>query len=258
MRHTFAVLSFLAVCSLAGCGGGGGGDTGPLPPTLNVAGNWELMSTSQVITGSQIELVAYLNNSGNNVTAHVRTVSDCFTIDDLLSFTGAVNNGQITRTSAPVVGQTVTIQGTLSNSAVNGTYSISGGCADGDHGTISGFKVRSFSGTWSGNFVSSSSTTAQVSTTVTQGGEEPAFLGVSRVTGDVTFSNSACFTSGTIPASAGFAFGVNFAAFVNTNDGGTVQFVGFSNDSGTQITGDYTVTGGTCDGDFGTGTLTRQ
>lgn len=258
MKHTFAVLSFLAVISLMGCGGGGNEPGDPPPQTLNVTGNWELMSTSQVVSGSQVELVAYLSNSGNNVTAHVRTVSDCFTIDDLLSFTGAVNNGQITLTSAPVLGQTLTIQGTLTNSAVNGTYSITGGCADGDHGTISGFKVRSFSGTWSGDFVSSSSTTTQVSTTVTQGGEEPAFLGVSRVTGDVTFSNSACFTSGTIPASSGFAFGVNFVAFVNTNDGGMVQFVGFSNEGGTQITGDYTVTGGTCDGDVGTGTLIRQ
>ena len=47
---------------------------------------------------------------------------------------------------------------------------------------------------------------------------------------------------------------------LNNDDGSTVEFIGSLNNPAapTQINGTYTVTGGVCNGDTGTGQLTKQ
>jgi len=258
-----AVLSLTVAISLAGCGGGGSGDgggTNPPPPAPNVTGNWQFYANSQVTAGSDFEVYGFVNNSGNTVTARVRTPFDCFQISDIISLSGTYSNGQITLTSTPVSGQTITIEGQLTSSAVTGSYSISGGCADGDRGALTGFKVPSFSGNWAGTFTSDllgMPGTTQVAAAFTQGGEDLDLLGLAELRGTASFTGTSCTYPVTIGDGA-IVYGVHFRSVIMTSEGVTIRFDGTANESITEITGNYRFSGGACSQETGTGTLTRQ
>jgi hypothetical protein len=263
MKLLCAVLCLAVMISLAACGGGGdgGGDgTNPPPRAPNVSGNWQFYASSNVTAGNDFEIYGYVNSSGNTVTARVRTPFDCFQISDILSFTGTYSNGQITLTSVPISGQTVTIQGQLTASNVMGSYSISGGCADGDRGALTGFKVPSFSGNWAGTFTSDfqgTPGTTQVAAAFTQGGEDLDLLGLAELRGTATFTGTSCTYPVTIGDGA-IVYGVHFRSVIITSEGVTIRFDGTANELITEITGTYRFSGGACSQETGTGTLTRQ
>ena len=79
------------------------------------------------------------------------------------------------------------------------------------------------------------------------------------LTGTAAYVGSPCFTTGTTATGSGMAGRTADVIFKN-DDGSTVEFLGAVNNPGapTQISGTYTVTGGLCSGDSGTGTLTKQ
>jgi hypothetical protein len=138
-----------------------------------------------------------------------------------------------------------------STEVLTGSYSVAGGCANGDKGTVVGETVPSYTNTYSGTFVSVSKVSVPVSMTITQSG--PNSDGFYQVTGSGTFTGSTCFSTGTIASSE--ILGDYMDVTLTTNNGGSVEFIGEVSDTAGAIAGGYTVTAGTCAGSSGTGTI---
>jgi hypothetical protein len=62
----------------------------------------------------------------------------------------------------------MTITGNMTDNTLTGTYTINGGCADGEQGNVTGNKIASITSTLSGTFTTASKQTFDVSAQVTQ------------------------------------------------------------------------------------------
>jgi hypothetical protein len=191
-----------------------------------------------------------INQSGSAVsgTVHVSSFFEyCFDPLTTMGLTGALSGNNISLTSASVDGQVITFTGRITDNALTGTYTITGGCADGDQGNVAGTRVPSITGQLDGTFTSSGNETFDAVAQMTQGSASTE--GSFGITGTVTFSAS-CLNSGTIKSgtfpSGSFIMGTSVALEIET-DNGTVAFHGTANPATNEIRGDYTVLGGTCD-----------
>ncbi|MGH7866890.1 MAG: hypothetical protein ACREP9_04450 [Candidatus Dormibacteraceae bacterium] len=137
--------------------------------------------------------------------------------------------------------------------ALNGTYAINGGCANGEQGNLTGYRVDSITGNWAGNLTTAAAETIHWDTQLAQGSANSG--GSFGLTGGFTFSDvcfkSGAITSGTFP-SASFIMGTSVALEIKTDDG-TIAFLGTADPDGL-IRGSYTVSGGSCES-TGTGYL---
>lgn len=258
------VVGFVGL-SLLSWSCGGGGSSGSQTTTLT-GGNWYLRSTSSVLLDpNQLELRGSLTQSGTTISGVLRSYYPLNCYGDSFSLfpvSGNVsgNSAVLTMTSS---GQTITINGPLSSAAaIEGSYAVTGGCADGWQGNLSGVFVPSLSGNWSGTF-SSGSVNHVASLVVTQG----VFLdatGYFLLTGTVNFSGSPCFTSGSLAGS--WVSGKLVILLIATDDGGIIAYEGELTDPSTatrigpglDYSGNYTITGGHCDGESGSSTLTKS
>ncbi len=250
----FAFLFLIALLA-PGCGGksGGTGSTTSTPTYPSITGNWSLAASSQV-TSQTFLMGGYLTNTDGTVsgTLHILN-SPCYSLTEDVPFTGTITTaGAFSATSTQIASQTITVSGTISGSTLSsGTYSITGGCANGDKGTVTGYIVPPFTNTYTGTFVSGL-TSVGVSVTTSQSG--PTSDGIYQVTGSATFTGSPCFSSGTITASE--IAGGYMEVTISTPNGGTLEFAGeITNSSGKTITVTYEVTAGTCAGNSGSGSL---
>lgn len=239
----------------------------PPPPVPAMNGNWEILADSQV-ANTTYQGGGSFSTNGTAITGILHFLnSSCYlgsqngstTFYDIPISGTLSSKGDLTAKSTAVQGQTLTFSGLWSNGAIsNGTYSITGGCADGDHGTVTGFSVPSLTGTYSGTFVSA--TGVQVKTTVSLTQSATDNDGFYALTGSASFSGSPCFSSGTVEAGAySFALGGYMQLPIDTANNDLVLFQGSITDStGNTISGNYSVTGAVCSGDSGTGSATRK
>jgi hypothetical protein len=270
MKHLSSTSWLLsAIVLLCGCGGyqGGGypGSTGggaggvTLPPPSsgpNVAGNWQFSTTSTAGMPSAT-IAGGINQSGSSVSGAVHVEgSKCFDRLTTIALTGTLTGSDISLTSTSVGGQVLTLTGSISGigNAFTGTYTINGGCANGEQGTVTGRAVGVVRGSLSGTFTTSGGETFDMGGYINPGyaGFESASPeGSFGISGTANFGTS-CFGSGTIVAgtfpSGSFMIGTSVVLAIQT-DNGTFIFVGTDTDHGGigAISGEYTVTGGTCD-----------
>lgn len=248
---TVAVNSPLSVTAVFGSTGSAG-----------LTGNWEFNTASTAVPGVTSEVQGSIVQAGYSITGVLHVLaSSCFDANTNMSVTGSITGSSVTITSSPVAGQVVSFTGTATGTTLNGTYSISGGCAGGDHGTITGFEVPSLSGSWTGSFTSFSGPSTNVTVAVSQG--SPFTDGSFALSGTATFQGSTCFASGTITPGAitspsgSSIIGTFLWVEINTSNG-LVVFTGDVNQAGSQVSGVYQVYGGSCNNDAGTGTLNRM
>jgi len=181
--------------------------------------------------------------------------SNCFDPLTVVGLTGTLTSSDnVSLTSASLDEQVTTFSGSITDTDFTGTYVISGGCAGGDKGTVTGTKIPQITGTLNGTFTTSGKNTFDLVAQVTQGGGSAE--GSFGITGTVTFATP-CFSSGTILSgtfpSASFIIGASVALAIQTNNG-TIAFRGTTDPGTGEISGYYTVVGGTCD-DTGTAVL---
>jgi hypothetical protein len=88
----------------------------------------------------------------------------------------------------------------------------------------------------------------------------PDTNGLYHITGPVTFGGSPCFTSGTILSIlADSTIAGSYVNITINTSNGEVNFIGYLTDStGKTISGNYSISGGTCSGDYGTGTVSHS
>ena len=271
MKHLSSTSWLLSTLVLfCGCGAGGySGSTSvlsssppatppsvPSPPGPNIAGNWQFSAIS-VAGMVPVTIAGSITQSGSSVSGAVHVDgSKCFDRMTTIALTGTLNNKNVSVASKPVAGQVITFSGSISDDALNGsdsaitaTYTIEGGCADGDHGNVAGLRI--FLGNQlNGTFTTSGGETFDVSSSEAPSGT-PSPAGSFAIQGTFSFRTS-CFNSGTITPGAfpsgSFIIGMSVALEIATDNGnGTVNFLGTLNRDRSEIRGTYVVSGGTCD-----------
>jgi hypothetical protein len=263
MKHLSSTSWLLsAIVLLCGCGGyqrGGGyqGSTSPPPSSgPNVAGNWQF-STTSTAGMPPATIAGGMNQSGSSVSGAVHVEgSKCFDRLTTIGLTGTLTGNDISLASMSVGGQVLTLAGSTSGigNAFTGTYTISGGCANGDHGTVTGNAVGVIRGVLDGTFTTSGGETFDMGGYIDPGSngfDSASSEGSFEISGTANFGTS-CFGSGKIVAgtfpSGSFMIGTSVVLTIQT-DNGTFIFIGTETDHGglSEIRGEYTVTGGTCD-----------
>lgn len=246
LRSSF--LAFLAIT--LGCGG----SSTPIqtkPPILS--GNFGMTATSQAGPIS-FQLGGPLQSSGGSVSGTINidsSTSTCFDFFTALTFTGTLSpTGQLSLTSSSYVGQVFNLTGTVSADGMtisSGTYSITGGCAGGDHGTLAGFQVPLVNGTYTGTF-SAGGSTINISAALSQGTINGFLLG-----GTFTFTNaSSCSLTSykVVGGETGFIAGADVRA--NILDSTLTSIAGFrglvSDSSAKTIKGTIGIASGPCTG----------
>lgn len=267
MKLSLRFLPCLLGSAILGCGGGAKMPTSTgNPVALN--GSYSFIALSQN-SGTNIFTLGgpIQTDSSGHVTANfgvtsVGTTNTCFPAGSAGTFTGTLDSqGQLSLTSGAINGQTISLTGSVSTDGNNffggrPSYTITGGCLAGDHGTF--FVSRLLTGSFTGSFLT---TNGLVDVTVAFGppgmpNPDTSFP----LTGTATFSNTAgCGGFSTATVTTGAEPGLSAAFTLATNlAGNTISFTGGTGDSsGLQFIGSFAVTGGPCDGSKGQVTLKR-
>ena len=255
--HFLSVLSVLLV--LSACGGAGGRNSFPVPQSLSdVAGNWQFNTTSSISGASSLSIAGGFQQSNRalNASMHVDG-SSCFDPIVTVSLSGTVGGNSVSLSSTPLSAQVITLTGSVTGTAFKGTYTIKGGCADGDQGTVEGTKVPQIPLTLNGTFTNSANNTFGATVQATEDSGDPD--GTFGITGSATF-NATCFSSGklkpgTFPTGS-FVLG-NSVTFEIDTDRGTLMFRGATDVATGEIDGSYTILGSTCN-DTGTAVFSNS
>jgi hypothetical protein len=176
-----------------GCGGSTTMMTPPPPPAMSGSFGMAAVSTGPdtFLIGGPIQ-----SNAGGSVSGTVRvdsSTSTCFDFFTPITLNGSISStGQLSLTSSIYNLQTINIMGTLSadgKTISGGTFNITGGCAAGIHGTLSGFQVALINGSYNGTFMAAGSSMG-ISVKLSQGATPDTAFGLS---GSANFTNgSAC------------------------------------------------------------------
>jgi hypothetical protein len=272
IRYSMMTAAFIIVamglCLLClGCGGHTTVNP-PIPaPALN--GNFNISAASLGTSGVNMFGGAVQTDSAGHVTGILHNIGSfllCFGVQFDLPFTGTIDaNGQLSATITSSNNQVVSLNGHVSpngSSLSGGTYTVSGtGCAAGDQGTITGFQVQPFTGTYSGVFTPSPATTMNLilplaqSTTPNVHGR---FL-FAPATATITGGSACGLASATLDTTSSFASGNTLTLNLMGSDGITLlTYAGVTLDGTTTLVrGQFNIVLGPCGGQGGLANLSR-
>lgn len=257
-----------AAVFLLSCGGGGSSttrDPSQDPQFANLSGNWSVTVTSQSAPPPGLILGGSFSQKSGAISGIIRMLSySCYNpIQTAFALSGSLTtNDNVNLTASAPDGGKISISGTTTTdgSSITGSYSISGGCADGDKGSVQATRIPPITGTYTGAFTSSNDGSQfQVSANLSQGtGSGKQFgevlTGSTEISGNAQITGSPCFTTAT--TDEGMVLGPFFYAEFTGPNGNIVVLGSVSND-GRQIKAAYFVDGGNCAGDQGEGILSR-
>jgi hypothetical protein len=257
VRRVKSGILLAAFAFLAGCGGTA------LPP---LTGSWSMPAVSSLLPSEPPQVFnGTLSSNGNKVTGTLYFSNSCFGPTAPLLFSGSIGaDNQLKLGSQVYNNQVVNLTGTVSSDGsllTTGSYTVSANdskqpsCDNGDLGSLSGARIASLEGSFTGSLTSSLingsyATTAQL----TQASS--ANNGIYAVTGTVALSSLSCFTSGSITSGVLVGDALTITA---TSDNATLTIQANINSAAQNITiSAYAISGGACADDSGTGTLSQQ
>jgi hypothetical protein len=264
MKLALRFLPLVSGLLILGCGG----SSTTTGNALSLNGSYSFIAGSQIAEtniftfGGPIQTDASGHVTANFGVTSIGSTNTCFPAGSAGSFRGTLSpQGQLALTSVAINGQTISVTGNVSTDGNNfftgsNSYSISGGCLAGDHGSL--FVSRLLTGTFTGSFLT---TGGLVGVTVAFG--PPGLPNADTsfpLTGMATFTNTAgCGGFTTATSTSGTEPGLQAAFTMATNlAGNTISFLGTTEDAaGEQFSGSFTITGGPCDGNHGSVTLNR-
>ena len=236
-------------------------------PLSTASGNWSLYgqytaSPGSPTTDGELLFGGSLLQANTQISGIFHIETPCFGNGATdVPYTGTLINNTINITSSPVAGQTLTLQGTLSqNDTVlfTAAFEITGGCTGNLYSPALTFTVHSYldqkgvripslTGSWTTTFNEAGpALTGQLTQSPT-----PDAHGDFALTGTVTVSGSPCFTTGTLQPNS-FVSGTLGQQIILLNDGSTLTAAMGLETQPTLakpslgLTG--TITGGNCDG----------
>ncbi len=276
-RRRTALLASLALLA-AGAAGCGSSAAAP-PPPGTLAANWEFTGTSAadgqfLPNGTRVPIGMYLTQTDGKVSGNawvqlafpqVCQGSCCggpFAQFNP-SLTGTIDSkGNLKVTSAVANGGPVfTMTGQVSGNAFsNGKFTLTGSCPD--KGTIAGTALAPLNGTYAGTMTSKNTGNTYTLTATLQQSSTPNSRGFFNVNGTAKLSGYACISSATaatpLDQSSGM-LGNRFSVSMNTPTSGVTYYIaGTLAPDGKTISATYVASGGACNNDFGTGTLTLK
>jgi hypothetical protein len=246
------------------------GEEGFRPPDgPSIAGNWQF-STTSTVAGTSPVIAGSISQSDGALTAAVHVNgSSCFDTLVTIGLSGTLAaDSSISLTSSAVEGQIISIHGHATQATLAGTYAVQGGCADGDQGHLTGFKVPGLKGGWIVQLRYSSGGLDDYPPPERWAGQ--AMMAQGRANSDGSFGISGTVENscqncsrlsgtirpGTFP-SPSFILGTSVVLAIETPNG-SVVFRGTVNESGSRIVGRHEFVGGTHDGKSGSACLGRQ
>jgi len=270
LRRLMAGLVLGALAgSLSGCGGtqtttassGGGGGTTTANPTAT--GNWQFNLTPTAggtlfpsITGYVVDDTSD-SSSAKFTTAEMTETSttSCNGGTIPIFFTGSTTGAGIELGSLSINGQILSMEASLNSTSttMEGSYSVSGGCANGAAGTFTGTEYDTLTGAFTGN-INDSGATRAVTLNITQNGQGNGD-GVFLEKGTATFTGFSCFSTGTLVVPTSYVTGSTVSMTINTPDPSGAQVIlngtfDVGADTITLPASSITVTAGTCKGTY--------
>ena len=251
-----AVTGGLAFVLLAGCG--------QVNPVLRVgtalAGNWSFAPASS----SVVLNLGFTQGSYETVSAVGRLDgSSCVSADTDILLTGSVDgNNNATLISSPFGGTTLTIKGAV---AANGkgmagaTWTFAGGdCASLGTANVTATNYSTIGGTYLGTFMDAGGNPIGVSAFLQQT-TQPDQDGQFSISGSATFPANGCFTEQPTVTSSLVTGSSLSMTYTDPGSGAVLTATGSFNSAATVLTiTNWSITGGTCNGDAGTGSLTLE
>jgi hypothetical protein len=257
--RAFAILA--AALGLAGCTLPNSTTTGTQTPG-GLNGNWQL-----VVGGFPVGVVFTTANGAVSGLAIMQAAVPQYCMAGIPcgfpevflggNLTGTVDESDnFSLTASSQYPSTLTLTGKVSGSQLTGTYSVTAGAST-DQGTISGTSIQPIGGTYTGVVTSSTGTSLNITAVLTQG-STPGSNGVLPLSGTVNFGGYSCFSSTTVSTGSavlGEGYGLTL---VPTNTSASVGAEGGVSPDAKTLTFAFSVFGGGCAFDYGSGTLTRQ
>lgn len=239
----------LLSCGSSTTNSGSGG--GPGDAMFDIKGNWQIITTSQ--SGAS-------GGAGGVFQGYFQNNSFTGTLSNLqpACASSAALNGNVNRThvtfSLNENGQSLNFDGSISATGqLNGTYtSSSGGCTNGDSGTWTATRIPAVTGNWSGTLTpdASGQLAFQLAGTLNQDLK-------GNVSGSANVTGSGCFSALALSTPMPIA-GQKLVIMGQDQGGSAMRLTGQVDPTGSSMTVDYVVTGGTCNAQTGTGTLKKQ
>ena len=197
---------FVLGCAQPKSGMGGGGTYTPPPNYKYISGNWQFQASPTSGATPFTSLAGFIAEGGgqaglsDSTTAALRVQStSCYSTSVEIPLLGGTGATEVDLTSFPVDGQTLTLMATKDSTSthLSGTYSVSGGCADGDKGTLTGTFYMPLTGIYAGS-LGGNTPGQSMQLTLNQGGDGSGD-GLSYLRGGAVFTGFPCFTTGTFP-----------------------------------------------------------
>ncbi len=264
------IVTASLAAALCGCGSGiHGVFPDPTSETKggNVTGNWQFAFEPAANTPALSSASGSIDQSGGTTTdgqfttAVLLVSAPCYSSGMQLPTQGFATTNELTLNSFGDVGQYLNFALTIADggAAMSGTYTVQNGCAAGAHGTLSGTRYLPLTGTYAGALTGAASRSAMLAL---QQSTDQAGDGGFLLSGTATFTGFTCFAKGTTTTPVGGEVsGAAATAHFTTDDpaGSSVDVTGtFDAAAKTLTVSGYTIHGGACDGQTGTGTLNLQ
>jgi hypothetical protein len=251
-----AVVTVLAFSLVTGCGMA----NTPNQVGTSLAGNWAFAPTAS----SVILNLGFTQGAYETVSAVARlSGNSCISPATDILLTGSVGgDNEMLLVSSPFGGTTLTLQGQVAGdgkSMAAATWSFVGGnCSALGKASVTATNYSSINGTYTGTFVDGSSQPMAVSTLLQQT-SQPDLNGQFSLSGTSTFPNNNCFVDQPSIQTSLVTGSSLTMTYTDTASSTVLTAAGTFNSSASTLTiTHWSIQGGPCNGDSGTGTLTAQ
>jgi hypothetical protein len=274
LNAKYKISIFAVTIVILGCGNqtndsSSSGTSGtPVNPTAT--GNWQIALTATSGAEPFPSLSGYIKDDESDTaapspftTAEMTSTasSGCFIGRNSIFLFGNIAGAQLPLHSSSTNGQVLSVNATLdsSSSTMTGTYAIAGGCADGAAGSVSGFRINTISGTYSGEI--DGPTVSQTLQLVVQQNAYGNGNGYFELTGNAVITGISCFGTGTLVPYTSLITGNAIQLTASTTDPSGAQLLiqGSVDAAADAISiSNIQVTSGACAGSYGVATLNLQ
>ena len=256
----------LLLAVLMGCGDKGIQTSNPTsaPPNTET-GNWQLTftSTSNPLPFSALSGYVQENISDSSESKFtymelaIQNAGSCFLGENSVVLIGNTAGTALDVNSLSLDGGTLYVDTTLnsSDSTMSGTYHVSGGCANGAAGKVSGEQIALVSKTYHGTL---KNITGLISLELQQNTAGNG-AGKFQLSGSAAVTGLSCFTKATVDQANSFVSGTMITVQMDTQDpsGAKVVVQGMLDAaSNTIMTSSVKVTSGACAGNYDVSNLT--
>lgn len=224
------------------------------------SGNWNFGASSSTRPNSgQFLIGGHLEQNGNTVTGILHIASSrCFKVDSDIPVSGTITDGTAELVSLPVDHQVLRASLIGHNTSMVGNYEFTGGCSNGDEGSLTGNLTPPLSGIWNASETQPDRPMVGVSLALAQS-QNANGHGVYPLSGTFAFIGSSCQVSGHI--ASGYVAGNIVVIDAETEEAGggtgTFRMEGdFAAGHSPSIVSEYSYGSGTCKDQSGVLTFT--